>query len=52
MMISGRSGFFLRNCQPFDTVDYTTDPESAERLWKLSEKLVGEEFRISIRVDG
>lgn len=42
----GRSGLFLRNCQPFDTVDYTTDPGSAEKLWRLSEKPVGQEFKI------
>ena len=37
---------FLRNCKPFPTEGYTTDPERAEKLWKLSEKLVGEEFDI------
>lgn len=42
----GKSGLFLRNCQEFPTEGYTTDPEQAEKLWKLSEKLVGEEFSI------
>ncbi|CZR51939.1 related to retinol dehydrogenase 12 [Phialocephala subalpina] len=42
----GKFELFLRNCQPFDTVAYTTDPESAEKLWKLSEKLVGQGFKI------
>jgi hypothetical protein len=37
---------FLRNCKPFDTEPYATDPESAEKLWKLSEELVSEKFFI------
>lgn len=46
MMVAGKSGLFLKNCQPFDTEGYATDLESAEKLWKLSEKLVGQEFKI------
>ncbi|TVY33315.1 Retinol dehydrogenase [Lachnellula subtilissima] len=41
-----KSGLFLRNCEPFPVEGYATDAEKAERLWKLSEKLVGEKFDI------
>lgn len=42
----GKSGLFLRNCKEFPTEGYTTDPVQAEKLWKLSERLVGEDFEI------
>jgi len=45
-ILAGQSGLFLRNCQPFPVEGYTTDPISAEKLWKLSEKLVGQKFDI------
>lgn len=41
-----QSGLFLRNCKPFETERYATDPVNAEKLWKLSEELVGENFSI------
>lgn len=44
--IAGKTGLFLRNCKEFPTEGYTTDSEQAEKLWKLSERLVGEEFGI------
>lgn len=44
--LDGRSGLFLRNCQPFPTEGYATDAERARKLWELSEKLVGEKFDI------
>ncbi|TVY19062.1 Retinol dehydrogenase 11 [Lachnellula arida] len=44
--LDGRSGLFLRNCQPFPTEGYATDAERARELWRLSERLVGEKFDI------
>ena len=41
---------FLQNCQietnPTEIMAYATSPENAERLWALSEELVGEKFCI------
>jgi hypothetical protein len=44
----GKGGLFLKNCQVLDTTatPWVTDPTGAERLWKLSEELVGEKFDI------
>ncbi|KAE9380548.1 short-chain dehydrogenase [Stipitochalara longipes BDJ] len=42
----GKIGLFLRNCRPFDVADFATNPDTAEKLWRLSEKLVGEHFFI------
>lgn len=36
---------YLRNCQIEEVVEHAANPESVEKLWKLSEGLVGEEFR-------
>ncbi|KAH6714353.1 short-chain dehydrogenase [Leptodontidium sp. MPI-SDFR-AT-0119] len=44
--LDDKSGTFLRNCKPFTLAPYATDLKNAERLWKLSEELVGEEFDI------
>ncbi|KAF7896531.1 hypothetical protein EAF00_006545 [Botryotinia globosa] len=38
------SGAYLADCQIAETTDYTTNPDYAERLWALSEKLVGQKF--------
>lgn len=35
---------YLENNQTVETLQYARDPELVERLWKLSEKLVGQEF--------
>jgi len=40
----GKSGLFLRNCQPYEVLDYCKDPKLAGRLWAISEDLVGERF--------
>lgn len=45
----GKTGLFLRNCQPFETDGFTTDLVSAEKLWKLSEELVEQKFSIRRR---
>lgn len=38
------SGVYLSDCQITETAEYTTNPDYAERLWELSEKLVGQKF--------
>ena len=42
----GSSGIFLRNCQPFDVKAYAKDPTLAEKLWEMSEGLVGQKFNL------
>ncbi|KAM3072530.1 hypothetical protein ACMFMG_009326 [Clarireedia jacksonii] len=44
--LKDHSGAFLSDCQIIKTADYTTKPEYVERLWELSEKLVGEKFSL------
>lgn len=38
------SGAYLDDCKVKETVDYASDPEIAEKLWALSEKIIGEKF--------
>ncbi|TGO63872.1 hypothetical protein BCON_0010g00370 [Botryotinia convoluta] len=40
--LKDHSGVYLADCQVAETAEYTTNPEYAERLWALSEKLVGQ----------
>ena len=44
--IEGESGWYMTNCQPQRTYEYAESVEGAEKLWKLSEELVGEKFDI------
>ena len=37
---------YLDDCQIANAMDSSTDEAAAERLWKLSEKIVGEEFAL------
>ncbi|KAI1637837.1 hypothetical protein F4809DRAFT_602837 [Biscogniauxia mediterranea] len=37
-------GLYLADCQFFPCADYAMDPKIAERLWSLSEDLIGEKF--------
>ncbi|KAK5662437.1 hypothetical protein OQA88_8348 [Cercophora sp. LCS_1] len=37
-------GLYLDNCQFKDPAPHASDPVAAERLWKLSEELVGQKF--------
>ncbi|KAI0022616.1 hypothetical protein F4780DRAFT_733698 [Xylariomycetidae sp. FL0641] len=39
-------GLYLDNCQFCECADFAKDPEVAERLWHLSEELVGEKFSL------
>jgi len=38
-------GVLLHDCQMCETAPHASNPEFAERLWKLSEELVKQEFR-------
>jgi hypothetical protein len=38
------NGVYLVECQFGKATDFAVDPEAAERLWELSERLVGERF--------
>jgi len=44
--IEGQSGWYMADCQPQRTYEYAESREGAERLWKISEELVGEKFDI------
>ncbi|KAI0551222.1 hypothetical protein F4679DRAFT_145156 [Xylaria curta] len=37
-------GLYMSDCQFFPCADHAKDPDVADRLWKLSEKLTGERF--------
>ncbi|KAI1077888.1 hypothetical protein F5B20DRAFT_549649, partial [Whalleya microplaca] len=39
-------GLYLADCQFFPCADFAKDPSIAERLWSLSEELVGEKFTL------
>lgn len=43
-MIIGRSGAYIYNAAIGKAAEYAVDAENAERLWALSEKIVGEKF--------
>lgn len=38
------TGVYLADCQLAPAADFATDSKFAERLWRLSEGLVGEKF--------
>ena len=40
------NGVYLVECQFGAAADFAVDPEAAERLWRLSEMLVGEKFSL------
>lgn len=39
-------GLYLKDCQIEDPAPHASDPEIAERLWHLSEDLVGQKFSL------
>ncbi|CAI4216165.1 unnamed protein product [Parascedosporium putredinis] len=41
-----QSGLYLDNCQFTTPIPHATNPASADRLWSLSEELVGEKFSL------
>lgn len=40
------NGVYLVECQFGTAAEFAVDPEAAERLWELSELLVGENFSL------
>jgi len=44
--LKDHSGAFLWDCQIKETAEYTTKPEYVEKLWELSERIVGEKFSL------
>jgi NAD(P)-dependent dehydrogenase (short-subunit alcohol dehydrogenase family) len=42
--LAGTGGVYLADCRLAEARDWATDPQSASRLWVLSEDLVGERF--------
>jgi NAD(P)-dependent dehydrogenase (short-subunit alcohol dehydrogenase family) len=44
--LSGKGGSYLANCQIAESRDYAVDPQLAEKLWTLSEQLVGQKFEL------
>lgn len=42
----GASGAYMSDCQLIEPTDNAKDEVIAEKLWKLSEELVGEKFEI------
>ena len=43
--LRSHSPAFLRDCEVATARDYAVSPANAEKLWRLSEHLVGKEFR-------
>lgn len=41
-----QKGIYLSDCQIKRAAQWATDSETAEKLWKLSEELVGEEWEV------
>lgn len=37
-------GLYLSDCQITEPTPHASDPVAADRLWKLSEELVGQKF--------
>ncbi|KAF3390653.1 Short-chain dehydrogenase [Penicillium rolfsii] len=44
--ITAASGPFLMDCQPAEAREYAKDQAKAEKLWDLSERLVGQKFNL------
>ncbi|CCC09561.1 hypothetical protein SMACR_03592 [Sordaria macrospora] len=44
--LSETKGLYLDNCQISDPCEHAKDEMAAERLWKLSEEIVGEKFSL------
>ncbi|KAJ5890931.1 uncharacterized protein N7473_007159 [Penicillium subrubescens] len=42
--LDDQSGSFLNDCNPEKVLDYASDASNADKLWTLSEKIVGEIF--------
>ncbi|KAI1206877.1 NAD(P)-binding protein [Annulohypoxylon truncatum] len=42
--IPAKSPAYLVNCHPHEVAEHASDPEAVEKLWELSEELVGQKF--------
>ncbi|KAJ6190896.1 hypothetical protein N7519_000917 [Penicillium mononematosum] len=42
--LDDRSGSFLDDCNPREVLEYASDASNADKLWTLSEEIVGERF--------
>jgi hypothetical protein len=47
--LKGEKGVYLDDCQLKRPSKWASDPEKAERLWKLSEELVGQKFDLGVK---
>ena len=45
--LEGDAGVYMVDCQVAEPAGYATDPREVERLWKISEEMVGEKFEYS-----
>jgi hypothetical protein len=41
------NGVYMADCQFAEAAPFATDSKTAEKLWSLSEELVGEKFSLS-----
>jgi hypothetical protein len=39
-----KSGAFLDDCNPRQVLEFASDASNADKLWTLSEEIVGEKF--------
>ncbi|TEA20258.1 WW domain-containing oxidoreductase [Colletotrichum sidae] len=46
----GQNGAYIKDCKVVETLEYAHSPELAQRLWELSEELVGDRFKQPTRV--
>lgn len=44
--IVSKSGNYMADCQVEDVMDHAKDPMQVEKLWEVSERLIGEKFEI------
>ncbi|TVY34838.1 Short-chain dehydrogenase-like protein [Lachnellula subtilissima] len=47
--LDGERGLYLDDCQLKRPSKWASDPEKAERLWRLSEELVGQKFDLGMK---
>jgi hypothetical protein len=46
LMFVDKSGSYLKDCVISPSVEHASNPELADRLWTLSEELIGEKFAV------
>jgi len=45
----GEKGVYMDDCQLKRPSKWASDPDKAERLWKLSEELVGQKLDVEVK---